>query len=140
MMYCGNPAANTIGVTQNIENLQVLHQSPSQLSLLTMKVPMMDVIIVAPALDATLMMVTTRLLIMITETRIIMPNLETNQGPVLMACKTLTMITAIILMMTNGNGDKTAISPSILAQARNAQRPSHQPNLLQLKCLPHLVH
>ncbi len=57
---------------------------------------------------------TTNQLLVIAKAEIIMTNLKTDDDPILVACKTLTMISTTILMMINEIGDKTVISLSIL--------------------------
>ncbi len=80
---------------------------------------------IAPAQEAALVIVmiigiaTASQLLVISEVKIIMPKLETNQGPVLVAHKTPTTIIANIFTVTNGIGYKAAISPSILLGQEN---------------------
>ncbi len=77
-------------------------------------------IVVAPTHKAALviamitLIATTSQPIMITEAKIIMPSLESNQGPILVAHKTLLTITVIIFMIINRVGDKTANPPQFL--------------------------
>ncbi len=142
-MKCrGNPATITTGTTQTIAFLKLLPlTTPNTEPLKTVKVLAMDVIIIAPTQEATLVIViivkmaTTSQLLVIAEAKIIMSNFKTNQGPILVACKTPTMVvTAISMIITNGIGDRTAIFPTILAQKRNISHHTFKSNLQSSTC------
>ncbi len=103
---------------------------------------------VTPAQEAALVIVmmaeiaNTSQPLVIAEAKFVIPNLETNQGPILSAYKTLTTImTVAFKMATNEIGYKTPICPTILAQTRiNQCPPLIEPTLFWSKCLPHLLH
>ncbi len=117
---CGNPVSITIGITQSIIGLQVIPQTALKICpLKNVKMSAMDAFIVAPVQDAALEIgmiagiANTSQLLVIAEVNIIMPKFETNEGPILVACKTPTTITASIFIMANRIGDETATFSSI---------------------------
>ncbi len=89
----------TIGTIETIENLQVhpLYANP----LKTVKMTSTEIIIIAHAQDATLVIVmiagtpNTSQSLIITRAKIIIPNLVTNQGPLIVSLKTHVLTMAI---------------------------------------------
>ncbi len=130
MCYC-TPTPITTGIIQTIASIWVflpttLKREPLEL----MKGLVIGTIIITPAQEAALVIViitevvTASQMIMIAEAKIIMPDLENNQCPVLMACKTPTIMTAnTSIVMVDGIGNRITISPTLLAQRRKFQQP-----------------